>query len=264
MLTLSNLNPKYHRLWSDVADYFEDTGKDAINLITASRVEGQKRLPQKYDIFVHPQFPFSTDARTSVDVLDRYKLLINEAISSARNPLFVTYLEGSRDWPDLVIPEEREVSSIPYRFQTTGAIASSTLERFLTLLGGIHPEDQFRIHGAALGCCPTEFAIQLYGLVYAGQFWPDIPDDEKSEENEGYCVDQALTQLLVDNSLLTKSKIRYGVVHDSNKRLNVLLDSRFLKPETISLIDEKTVIVPYERDEIFKRISAITFVAPSS
>jgi len=205
MLTEADLNPKYHLMWRDVISYFNETGREAIELITASCEKGMKRSPRRQDIFVHPQFPFSHNARTFVaggnESLNTYKSSISQAIALAQHPLFVTYLEGAQDWPELVMPDERVISSIPYPFQTTGAIAIPSLEHFLSLLGGIHPDDEFRIHGAALGCCLTEFARQLYGIVYAGQFWPDIPDHKKDERFEEYCADLALTQLLVDNSL---------------------------------------------------------------
>ncbi|MFH1850672.1 MAG: hypothetical protein ABH879_10940 [archaeon] len=194
--------------------------------------------------------------------LEEYVTLLRQASASSENPIYVTYLEGEKDELGLDIPSQKTISSIPYHFQTTGSIHPDSLGHLLDLLNGINPEDTFRVHGAALGNCPTEVATQLCGIAYAGQFWPDIPDFRRTEDNLAYRVDFHLRILRNANSLLTKFKIRLGVVHDTEGKLDLLLDPKYFKPDSIQMIDEKTRIVPYDQAEMLAKVAAVQFVLP--
>jgi|SRR3989338_418718 len=259
---MNNKHVKFHPLhqqqYEMTDEYFRETSPGSIRVIANAQKSGQKRAPKRHDIFVHHNFPFSGYVAAGKEELASYEHAMKTAIQKAESPSFIGYYGFDRNGR-LPAPIERTINSNPFDMSVSGCIGHAYLEELLELFEGINPKDMFRIHGAALGCCPTEFAKQLYGIVYKGQFWPDIPDNQRSPDNLAYCVDQSINAILIAYRLFEQSSIRLGVVHDSKRKLDRLLDPQFNKPITTQMIDAETNIVPYQQEEVYQRAVSTPF-----
>jgi|SRR3989344_1740363 len=195
-----------------------------------------QRAPVHHDFFVHASFP-NDYSSASKEYLER----ILCAVRGSQSPVSV-----SSGLTCEIIPENRRISTIPYPYTETGKISRSQAERLQTILDGFHPEDTFRIHGAYFGRCTAEFATQLFGLVYQGEFWPDFPDppvigvDKHAVKRE---LQSLRKQALLEAGAFAQSNIKYGIVLDDKGF--PLLHSRasyYTKELTRQLSDLETVV----------------------
>ena len=144
---------------------------------------------------------------------------IIKQVNNSENPIFVSPGGIRREFPS--VPE---IETIPYQLATTGKILKSEAYKLCDILGGFNTEDQFRIHGAYLGQCTSEFASQLYGLIYAGIYWPDYCDKWENPIEEERTKSHRRLEYLLDSGQIQKSNIRLGIVFSKrNRRINEMV-----------------------------------------
>jgi len=262
-------NPVYRSIWEFASGYFRQKDPDSTRIIDAAHDKGTRRRPEKHDIFVHHEFPFSAYAGPlPEEEITKYWQAIKNAFRMSENPFFITYRPSfiRPVYNDLLreieIPAERRIGSHCEFMEVSGYLDPQYLQKLLDMLDGINPDDSYTLHGAALGCCPMEFARQLYGIVYASQFWHMIPGEAElaADDNGENFLHRNIGEIMIAYSLFEKSKIRLGVMHDSKKKLNILLDPKYNKPCSIQMFAPETHIIPHEKGDAFRRASAISFM----
>lgn len=171
----------------------------------------------RHDFFIHTS-GLTEDERRSPGY-GHYVAAIKEAAQQSESPISVS----GGEFVSGLIPPERTIYTIPYQLEETGKISRDQAQKLVHILGNRDPADEFRIHGAYLGRCLPEFATQLYGLVYANEFWPDYPTvlaDTDPYETLRMAHRERLRLLLTDNRF-GESRIKYGVVFDQKSGLHV-------------------------------------------
>jgi hypothetical protein len=165
----------------------------------------ETREPRDVDLFLHvralsPEEQLSQGAKN-------YLKATEEAVRRSRFPIMI--LPGRlKDFPE--VPE---LWSIGYQLTQTGKISEDTAVQLGDLLGGFNKKDRFRIHGAYLGACTSELAVQLYGLVERDIYWPDFLDMRTERPIECLREESRLRiEKLLRERALGRSNIRLGNV----------------------------------------------------
>ncbi|MEK7544662.1 MAG: hypothetical protein AAB551_00870 [Patescibacteria group bacterium] len=237
--------------------------------------QGARRSPRETDIIVHPEFPFDSGspglrsalARNGLrshmvdtiigDLKDEFARDITRVLSTAPNSVVIAYL-GSRQFCDFPYTSAQNVLSW---HPSSGMISRTEFPKFLSLLGGLNPNDRFRIHGANFGQCTSRAVQQLYAALHFGGFYgPDYDGvwtgTDRSAfdvifEHEPFFFDQTLTSF----DLLKNSSLRLGYVFDGAG----LLSSGDYDHGDAQLIDHQTKIYPN-----FPHPSIVPAVPPQS
>ena len=151
----------------------KDTGMD--RAILRAQKRGEKRSPKTHHFIMHGGFPWHPRVLESMpkgkSVMDTSRDEYGEEIERI--------LKGE-PYVALTYPDEEAHSPFQHDRNRTiatddpknhggdviGMVSADSMRELLTLIDGIHPEDHYLIHGAALDRCPTKFGIQLCGCVH--------------------------------------------------------------------------------------------------
>lgn len=164
----------------------------------------------RHDFFVHADL--LTTLEKSTHKYSEYSARIFQIAKNSSRPILVSSSGSLTD----VIPKGRSISTICYQLEDTGKIPKSEADRLKAMLGGFNINDEFRIHGAYFGRCIAEFATQLFGLVYKGEYWPDYPRPIIGEDRNAAARQQYYERIasLLDAQEFQRANIKYGVVFD--------------------------------------------------
>lgn len=159
----------------------------------------------RHDYFIHA-FNVSPDERKHEN-FPFYESAIIEAVSRAESPISAS----CGDVFDKIILPERKIHTIPDPYFETGKISKDQSDRIRKI---IRPGDEHRIHGAYLGKCTAEFAVQLFGLIEFGEYWPDFPDRPWGMDMHYHrrMAQRARVYDLLNANAIGKSNVKYGVI----------------------------------------------------
>lgn len=231
----------------------------AAPLIAEGFREGGERAPRQTDIFVYPDAPLNPDdgfaylddALNALGVTNR-DTVIKKAVSD-----FVKDTRGLISHCDNVIildhhgdlRGEKRGKAVKTWHPQSGLLPVSSLGQFIDLLGGINPQDTFRIHGAEFGQCPTRFAEQLLVLTRLGRFYgPSCVDPYDGGMDTDSAISMfdpsfdELRKLIMQEGLFRNSAIRFGSMFDGMGIAAV--GSITSKDINTQLIDNRTRIYP--------------------
>jgi hypothetical protein len=151
--------------------------------LAKAKDKGGKRDAKKFDIFVHPFYPFQkgylarnegsqyTESQLVAWRQEYIQQLVAKLLEAANAIVINDYRE--KKWPELkgqkIIRSDRRVHD-----GGTGALTSYGVKKLFTTTQGIHPEDEYTIHGATWLHCPVIFARQLYLLTQHTAFQPHL------------------------------------------------------------------------------------------
>ncbi len=165
----------------------------------------------QHDFFVHC---YDNNDR-EIDSKDFKEFIVDVSAKAHSSTNAISVSAGST--LDRIIQPNKRIYTIGYQLEITGKIDETNARNLREMCNNFNPKDSFRIHGAYLGKCTAEFAIQLYGLVYENTFWPDYPhfilspvDRYKVQRREYH----EMVSRLINRNAFLNSNIRYGTVFD--------------------------------------------------
>ena len=148
----------------------------------------------EHDFFVYPDCAVGSEIK-----LHDYKSYIDSILESARKSQS-PFIVGKGEIVEVFIPKERRLAT---RRANTGTITEQDLK---SLAREINPRDRFRVHGGHLGKCASTFALQLFALVYKGEYWGSSEWGSFEAEQ----IEMAMSYMVKGE--LSRSNIRYGNV----------------------------------------------------
>ncbi len=176
--------------------------------------DGKKRNPRRTHLVAHPEFPFTY--RKWREVSCAYPPALSLVLSRYKPIVILNGEEEGR------FSYDPKLSFEGHKFQRMRGTTwepypkARDFERFLGVLKGVNPEDQYVIHGSAYGTCCANLLYTMIGLRDFGRF-------PFSAEEVGRMTKDPLASVVFRESLkeiITTSLPRtmlseLGIVHDT-------------------------------------------------
>jgi hypothetical protein len=218
--------------------------------LTLAAKAGKKRGPRTQEFIVHPDFPWHPNILRKVGdaaIAGQRPFAddLQKVLRTSPAPIVDTY-PGSASHRVFDYEPKQSIETAPLEMHggsIIGMLEREAIDRLLHLLNGIHPDDRFIVHGAALGRCPTQFSIQLNALAAWKVFLPPL-----SHVHPFSCPERQhhrVAERVMYETKLFREKFQMGCIHNTcyEQRLDGLTADLFGPQTRVYSHGEKTETV---------------------
>lgn len=212
--------------WGKAAAYLNDS-TTAVGLdrdIKAAHRRGNRREARLQHLVVHPEFPWFMDC-------DRMRGSYAECIRDLmerENAIVLTYPGAKDHYADFPYDDEDAVQTASEHDSITGVMDDNGLRVLLEQLDGLHPRDEYVIHGSAFGMCVRAAARQVFALTEWGAYVP--PNPTQAERHHKAAIAEVISRLR-----LLQGRFHMGIVHNTR-------DQRWGTAE-FDMLSERTLVL---------------------
>lgn len=188
--------------------------------IDAAVRAGRRRHARTINIVIHPEFPWHPGVATcGNDAAEEQRSLFAHSIKNIlqkdRRAVVITY-PGAAQHRSIAYDRAHAISSPDpdrYRSAIIGMLEPEEMTGLLRRTDGLHGADRFVIHGAALGRCPTQIALQLFACFEWSVFLP--PSASTQPKNSPEWVHLITVERVLYQLGLLRGRMRMGFIHNT-------------------------------------------------
>lgn len=236
-----------------LATFDEITKKQEMDSTIAHAFEkGASRMPGKFDVFVHPYYPFGKIAEGIIETSKYPTEVVNEwrnrylemilAALKANPEKSIVLLDTEKVMPDMDLPGIHTINSD--LTAPEGFLTAQDMKGMLEYTKGINKDDEFKVHGSGWCFCAGQMPIQLFALTSLKIFFESYkPIQYSVGRRMEKCDPWHVTKLLAIADKYhwdQESKVRIGVQHNTA----FVQEKHLAQSRRERFVDEGSIIIP--------------------